>query len=84
MEVLIPALKLTFGKWLKLMRSSVELSQAQLAEALNVNTQTIRNWEADRSDPSLNPSQTKSLCTTLKTDLDKLANAFEGEAEVKV
>jgi transcriptional regulator with XRE-family HTH domain len=47
----------TFGDRLALARERQGLSQNQLARALGLRVQTIKNWEADRSEPRANKVQ---------------------------
>jgi len=47
----------TFGDRLALARDRQGLSQAQLARRLGLRVQTVRNWEADRSEPRANKLQ---------------------------
>jgi len=48
----------TFGDRLALARDRQGLSQGQLARHLGLRSQTIKNWEADRSEPRANKLQT--------------------------
>lgn len=47
----------TFGDRLALAREHAEMDQTQLARRLGVKVATIRNWEADRSEPRANRLQ---------------------------
>lgn len=47
----------TFGDRLALARERQGLTQAQLARRLGLRVQTVRNWEADRSEPRSNKLQ---------------------------
>jgi transcriptional regulator with XRE-family HTH domain len=47
----------TLGDRLALARDRQGLTQAQLARRLGLRVQTIRNWEADRSEPRANKLQ---------------------------
>lgn len=47
----------TFGDRLALARDRQGMSQAQLARRLGLRVQTVRNWEADRSEPRANKLQ---------------------------
>jgi len=76
------AMKLSFPQWLKLMRDRANLSQREIAEALDVKVQTVGNWEGGRSVPKLTPDQTYRLCELLGVSLASLANGFQGEAEL--
>lgn len=44
----------TFGDRLALAREQQGMSQGQLARSLGLRLQTVKNWEADRSEPSAN------------------------------
>lgn len=81
---LVAQLKLSFGKWFKLMRENAGLSQTAIGDVLGVKPQTIYNWESENSVPSLNPTQTYLLCDALKVSLEQLHKAFSGEAEISV
>ncbi|MGG6264275.1 helix-turn-helix transcriptional regulator [Leptolyngbya sp. AN03gr2] len=58
------------------LRQSRRLSQRRVAEAIEVSTQTIRNWEKGRSEPSLKVDQIESLCQILQCSLSELAEAI--------
>ena len=47
----------TFGDRLALARERQGLSQNQLARRLGLRVQTVKNWEADRSEPRANKLQ---------------------------
>lgn len=47
----------TFGDRLALAREAQGLSQQQLARRLGLRVETVRNWEADRSEPRANKLQ---------------------------
>ncbi len=47
----------TFGDRLMLARESQNLTREQLARRLGLRTETIQNWEADRSEPRANRLQ---------------------------
>ena len=64
----------------RLQSDKCDLSQSQVAKAIDVKPQTISNWETGFSTPSLDPEQTKKLCSALGVTLDELATAFRGEA----
>ena len=66
-------LNLTFGQWLRLRRESVPISQVDLAKALNVTSQTIRNWEKESHGMVLNPVQMLTYCEKLNLTLEDLA-----------
>ncbi len=76
-------MKLSFAQWFKLRRNLVDVTQAQIAKALDVRPQTVSNWEKGVSQPSLNPEQTLKLCSILKINLEDLAKGFRGEVSVE-
>lgn len=43
----------TFGKRLKEVRAAKGMTQRQLAEVLNVSSNTVHCWETDKQEPSL-------------------------------
>ncbi|MDY6940764.1 MAG: helix-turn-helix transcriptional regulator [Cyanobacteriota bacterium] len=61
------------GEKLKQRRKSLNLTQQQVSDALNVTVTTVKNWEAGRYIPRLYLEQTKALCDLLKLSLDELA-----------
>jgi DNA-binding XRE family transcriptional regulator len=63
------------------MRKKLGLTQEAVADALNVTTRTIINWEGGHHEPRLTVRQTKALCLMLKiTDIRDLPdNIFEEE-----
>lgn len=58
------------------LRQKHGLSQKQVAEALEVSEQTIRNWEHGKTMPQLTILQTKRLCELLQMDLSDLPEWF--------
>ena len=76
-------MEITFGQWLKFMRTRSDISQGEIAQDLGVKVQTVGNWEAGRSNPSLNPDQTFKLCQKLDVSLELLAKAYRGEIEIE-
>ena len=61
---------MTIGKIIKQLRSVHSLSQEDLAEQLGVSSQTISNWENDRTVPALD--YMKKLCEEYQLSLDQL------------
>lgn len=64
---------------LEILRKSVGLSQAQLAQQIPDKTRTktihqsvISNWETGKDEPELTITQIKALCRALKKTLDEL------------
>lgn len=43
---------MSFAKFLKTVREQLEMSQQQLAKALNVSFSTINRWENEKTEPS--------------------------------
>ena len=58
------------------LRKRANLSQRQVAQAIDVQTQTVGRWEQG-STPRLTPSQTKKLLEVFDCSLDDLIEAFE-------
>ncbi|MEG4091270.1 helix-turn-helix transcriptional regulator [Microcoleus sp. Pol12B4] len=50
------------------------MTQHQVADELEVNVTTLKNWEAGRHIPKLYLEQTKVLCDLLKLSLDDLVD----------
>jgi transcriptional regulator with XRE-family HTH domain len=59
------------------LRKAANLSQRQVAQALDIQTQTVGNWEKGRV-PNLPPSKIKKLCEIFNCTLDDLIEAYEG------
>ncbi|MEM9925628.1 MAG: helix-turn-helix transcriptional regulator [Cyanobacteria bacterium P01_D01_bin.50] len=59
------------------LRKRAGLSQRQVAQAIDVQTQTIGRWEQGVT-PRLTPSQIKKLLELFDCSLDDLIEAFEG------
>lgn len=57
---------------LRTARESANLTQAQLAARLGVDSSTVRNWETGRTRLQLSPSKTLLLCTVLGVTLETL------------
>ncbi len=58
------------------LRRELDLTQKQVAEALEVSEQTIRNWENGRTVPQLTIPQVKRLCRLLRRSLDDVPDYF--------
>lgn len=43
---------MSFAKFVKVVREQLEMSQQQLANALNVSFSTINRWENEKTEPS--------------------------------
>lgn len=53
-----------------------DITQAELADALGVERNTVVRWENGRSVPKLEPWQTKKLCKILGITIDELPDSF--------
>lgn len=58
------------------LREQLGLTQKQVAEALQVSEQTVRNWEHGKTVPSLTISQTKRLCALLGKPIEEIPEYF--------
>lgn len=67
---------LMFPDWLKVRCSMANVTQKKIADSLGVTRQTVSNWEIGTTLPTLNPEQTKKLCSILNVSFDELAEAF--------
>lgn len=65
------------------LRTRLELTQRQVAEAIGVSVQTVSNWETGSSTPKLTPKQMRALCRVLQCSLDDLANALDTDEETE-
>jgi len=74
-------MKLTFGQWFKMRRTLIGVGQGAIADVLGVKAQTIYNWEHDRTQPQLTPSQTAALCRVLNVGFETLEKAYAGEMQ---
>lgn len=52
------------------------ISQAEIADALGVERNTVTRWETGTSKPKLEPWQTKKLCKLLGISIDDLPDSF--------
>jgi transcriptional regulator with XRE-family HTH domain len=59
---------------LKRYREAKQLTQRQIALALDITIATVQNWESSRHVPKLTFNQTKKLCELLGVTLDDLAD----------
>ncbi|MED1382110.1 helix-turn-helix transcriptional regulator [Bacillus mycoides] len=69
-----------FGQTLKQLRKSHDLTQAELAETLNLSQSQIKNWETDRFQPDI--ETLASIASFFNVSLDVLvgfSNNFEDE-----
>lgn len=54
-----------------------ELTQAALAEIVNVRQATVSSWVTGKSVPTLTPVQIKKLLVALNCSLDELVEVYE-------
>ncbi len=58
------------------LRKRAGLTQRQVAQALDIQTQTVGSWEKGGI-PHLPPSKVKKLCEVFNCTLDELIEAYE-------
>ena len=58
------------------LRQEMELTQKDIADALGVTEQTVRNWEQGKAVPKLTIPQTKILCRLLQRSIEELPDSF--------
>lgn len=58
--------------WIVQLRLKAGVTQKQLADALQVSVQTVRNWEQGKVEATLTFKQTKIFCDLLKVSLSEL------------
>ena len=66
------------------LRLEAGLTQRDIADALGVSEQTVRNWEQGKHDPRLTIPQVKKLCRLLKKSLDELPDSFGPTGMIRV
>ena len=59
------------------LRKRANLTQRQVAQALDVRESTVSQWERKKSPPHLVPSKMKKLLEIYRCTLDDLIEAFE-------
>ena len=64
----------SLGEKLKQRRESLNVTQRQIANELDVTVTSVQNWEAGRHIPKLTPTQMKALCDILNFTLEDLAD----------
>ncbi|MEO1351314.1 MAG: helix-turn-helix transcriptional regulator [Cyanobacteria bacterium J06635_15] len=62
------------------LRKEKGLSQKTVAQELEINEQTVRNWEHGRTVPTLTVPQMKRLCKLLQLPIEQVPDNF-GPAE---
>jgi DNA-binding XRE family transcriptional regulator len=58
------------------LRKELDLTQKDIADALGVTQQTVRNWEQGKAIPRLTIPQTKVLCRLLKRPIEGVPDHF--------
>lgn len=58
------------------LREEAELTQKDIATALGVSIQTVRNWEHGKAVPRLTIVQTKTLCRIVNKSIEQLPDTF--------
>lgn len=58
------------------LRTRLSLTQKDLATALGVTEQTVRNWEHGKANPRLSIRQVKELCRLLECSIEELPECF--------
>lgn len=74
-------MKISFGSWLYLKRRYLGLSQADIANALEIRSQTVSNWECDRTIPKLTLDQFGKLQYLLQVTFEEMIKAGRNEIE---
>jgi DNA-binding XRE family transcriptional regulator len=59
------------------LRKRAGVTQKNVADALQVTEQTIRNWEKGRAEAELQLWQVKALCEVLNCSLNELPDRFK-------
>lgn len=59
------------------------ITQKDLAEALDVNEQTVSNWEVGRTEPKLSPTQYKILLRILQITPAQLPEKFGPQEDIE-
>ncbi|QYO63045.1 helix-turn-helix transcriptional regulator [Leptolyngbya sp. 7M] len=58
------------------LRKELDLTQKDIADALDVTEQTVRNWEQGKSTPKLTIPQMKTLCRLLQRPIEDIPDDF--------
>lgn len=67
-------------KTMKILRENRHLSQRQIADKLDITSQTVSNWETGNTHPRLTPKQTLYLCQLLQISLERLVEVLEEQS----
>lgn len=65
------------------LRREKGITQKQIARALNVSEQTVRNWEHGVYEPRFTVAQMKLLCKLFGRSLDELPNQLSPSNAIK-
>lgn len=58
------------------LRTEVGITQKDVATALGVTIQSVRNWEHGKSEPKLTINQMKILCRLVNRSIEELPDTF--------
>lgn len=64
-------------------RQQLNLTQKDVAQALGVTEQTVRNWEQGKATPRLTIPQTKTLCSLLQMPIEQIPDNFGPKVQTK-
>lgn len=62
--------------WLVELREQFGITQEDLADALNVSSRTVINWEGGHTRPKLTVSQMQALCRLFDLKIEELPEDF--------
>lgn len=65
------------------LREQLELTQKEVAQALGVTEQTVRNWEQGKAVPRLTITQMKILCRLLQMPIEDVPENFGPNPDVE-
>lgn len=69
-----------FSERLAGLRKKTNMTQAQMAESINVSIDSVRRWEAGKQEPRL--AQLMDLASLFKLSIDQLLNDDDKESEL--
>lgn len=78
LDVSAAMVKLTFGRWLRVRRQVMGITQSDLAKILDVTTQTVRNWEKGKTFPTLDIRLIGPFAEIIGVSVQSLINALDG------